>query len=164
VKVLVDDHLAVLHALGALEIPPTVEEPLLTVYGFQLRVAGALACERDTRGVLQRLVAQFGGSSVDVETLIRPDPAIVRIIDPTEHASEIARHKDGLRCNTLAAEVIAGARQEAAEVRLVPANALGQLWVAVGAAEVPRAVWRLTEQQDRVGVRTGIPPEGPGST
>jgi hypothetical protein len=163
VKVLVDDHLAVLHALGALAIPPTVEEPLLTVYGFQLRVASALACERGTRGVLQRLVAQFGGSSVDVETLIRPDPAIVRIIDPTEHASEIARHKDRLRCNTLAAEVIVGARQEAAEVRLVPANALGQLWVAVGAAEVPRAVWWLTEQQDRVGVRTGTPPEGPGS-
>ena len=161
-KVLVDDHLVVLHTLGALEIPPTVEEPLLTVYGFQLRVAGALACERDTHGVLQRLVARFGGSNVDVETLIRPDPAIVRVIDPTEHASEIARHKDGLHCNTLAAEVIAGARQEAAEVRLVPANAVGQLWIAVGAAEVPKAVWWLTEQQDGVGVRTGPPPEGSG--
>ena len=130
--------------------------------GGQQRVAGALACERDTHGVLQRLVARFGGSNVDVETLIRPDPAIVRVIDPTEHASEIARHKDGLHCNTLAAEVIAGARQEAAEVRLVPANAVGQLWIAVGAAEVPKAVWWLTEQQDGVGVRTGPPPEGSG--
>lgn len=161
-KVLVDDHLAVLHALGALEVPSSVEEPLLTVYGFQLRVAGALACERDTHGVLQRLVVRFGGSNVDVETLIRPDPAIVRIIDPTEHASGIARHKDELRCNTLAVEVIAGARQEDAEVRLVPANAAGRLWVAVGAADVPRAVWWMTEQRGRVGVRTGTPPEGSG--
>ena len=89
----------------------------------------------ETPTVLQRLVVRFGGSNVDVETLIRPDPTIVRVIDPTEQASEIARHKDELRCNTLAAEVIAGARQEATEVWLVPANAAGQLWVAVAAAD-----------------------------
>jgi hypothetical protein len=163
VKVLVDDHLAVLHALGALELPSSVEEPLLTVYGFQLRVASALACERDARGVLQRLVVQFGGNDVDVETVIRPDASIVKVIDPTGHASKIAQYKGRLRCNTLAAEVIAGALQEAAEVRLAPPNAKGQLWDAVVAADVPGVVWQLTDQYDRVGVRTDTPPEGLGA-
>jgi hypothetical protein len=143
VRILVDDQLALLANLGILDLPASVEAPLLTVYSFQLRIASALAVERATEGVLQRLVHDHLPPGVDRSTLSGRESRILRVVDPTLFATEVAQVRAEMRCDTLAAEVVAVARSEMAEVRLTPGNAKGQLWDVLAAAGVPVAVWTV---------------------
>lgn len=155
-KVLVDDQLALLANLGVLELPSAVERPLLTVYSFQLRIASALVVHRATEGVLQRLVSTFLPEGFDIDALVDFDSALVRVIDPTKYAADVARIKSEFRCNSLAAEVVAVARREGAEVRLTPGNADGQLWGTLTATDVPKAVWTMIPTGTRVSLEETV--------
>lgn len=147
-RVLIDDQLSLLTNLGVLEVPAEIERPLLTVYGFQLRVASAVTVERTTEGTLQRLLRSHLTHGVDPISLVRAESSALRVIDPTQLAAEIARARSDLRCNSLAAEVVAAARSEQAHVRLTPGNAKGQLFETLTLAGVPVEVWTLMPSAD----------------
>ncbi len=151
-QVLVDDQLFLLMALGVLDLPEVVEIPVLTVYSFQLRIASAIAVERTTEGVLQRILSSYLPAGRDPSELLAPDSGTVRVANPTLYVVDAALIRADLRCNTLAAEVIAVAQQENCDVRLTPGNARGSLWDALTAADVPRAVWSVVPGEKQLSV------------
>ncbi len=154
-KVLVDDQLALLAILRALELPAEVERPLLTTYGFFVRVAGAVAVHRPTEGVLKSLVDSYLPGDIDPATLVVAESDFVRVMDPTRFVVAIARIRAELQCNLLAAKVAAVAQSESAGVRLTPGNARGQLWEMLVRAGVPSEVWEVRPTDGRMTVVTG---------
>jgi hypothetical protein len=152
-KAIVDDQLALLYCLGVLELPPELEIPLLTTYGFQFRIANAIVVERSTQGVLQRLVAEHAAEGVDRRTLVHPDPRLVEIVDPTACAADTTVVRSELGCNTLAAEMIVAARHREADVMLTRGNAVGELWASLQEAGVNTSVWSVTKEEEKLVLR-----------
>lgn len=138
-RVIVDDHFALLANLGVLELPQGIELPLFTVYSFQLRLASALSPGRETSGRLQRLRDAFG-PDVPTEALVSSRSRLVEVLDPREYVVEIAAAKL-TGANALGAEVIAAAGATGAEVRLSAGNEPGQLRERVQGAGARVAIW-----------------------
>lgn len=150
-QVLVDDTLALLANLDAIELPREIERPIFTVYAFQIRLANALAVSRPTTGRLQQLYAAHPPLTDDVDTVLGQTEAVA-IIDPTRHAPAIARAK--ARWGSLVAEeVVAIAKARAVAVRLSAGNAHGQISKALEAERILFATWELYDDGDRFGVR-----------
>lgn len=151
-RVLVDDQIALLANLRVLEIPSGVDCPLLTVYGFQLRIASGIVTERSTEGVFQRMVDTYLQGDADPASLLATETQFVRFVDPTPYAAEVARAKASFGINVLAAEMIAVAVAEGVTVRLSPGNARGTLKGALDEAEVVSGVWTFRAVQEGVAI------------
>lgn len=151
-RVIVDDQIALLANLGALAIPAEIDRPLLTVYGFQLRIASGIVTQRATEGVFQRMVHTYLQEGVDPASLLAPETESVLVVDPTQHVADVARAKARPGVNLLAAEVIAVANAEGVGVRLSRGNASGALWNALGKAGVSAAVWEFEEGHQQLAI------------
>jgi hypothetical protein len=147
--VLVDDTLALLANLGVLVPPGGTVYPLLTVYAFQLRIAGALTVERATKGHLQRLVESHAPAPSRPLDLLMARTEFVHVVDPTELAAETAAGK--VRWGSFVpAEVVAVAAREKVAVRLSAGNARGRLREALVEHGVPFGIWRLEARGDKL--------------
>jgi hypothetical protein len=150
----VDDHLALVAALGALVLPGGVVGTPTTTYAWQLRLSQALVAERTTTGALQRLASLAGVTKSEaLFRVTRPDPRLLDVVDPRAFVWDVASHRVAHSSNQLAAETIAVARHMGAVVRVVEANSRGHLHDQVVASGLEFGVWRLR------GVDGGLTPE-----
>ncbi|MGD9797216.1 MAG: hypothetical protein AB7H43_03175 [Acidimicrobiia bacterium] len=150
-SLVVDDQLGLLIRMDVLELPTDIDLPLLTVYGFQIRLALALLAERRSTGVLQGLFARYGSTIDDPEALLASTDRVIAL-DSNALVGEVALAKAELSCNLLAAEVVAAARHHDAPVRLAPGNASGQLAEVLARSGVQASVWRFEKSGPRLRV------------
>jgi hypothetical protein len=140
--VVVDDQLALLAARDVLM--PADDSIVVTTYGWQQRVLGAFVAPRATRGQLQAIAADARATAAHVLAAVgSPDPQRLIVVDPREHAVEIARARvDGT--NGMTAETIVAARTRGAVVRVSPGNARGHFADRVLRAGLDLGIWDPT--------------------
>jgi hypothetical protein len=139
--VVVDDQLALLFALGGLDIDPGTQ--MVTTYSWQQRALGAFVAPRATAGQLQRLAGSVGATAATALAAVgQPNPDRLLITDPRTTAVDIARLRVA-GANPLAAETIAAARHLGAVVRFSPGNGRGHVVDHVLTAGVDFEIWDI---------------------
>lgn len=141
-SVVVDDQLALLLALGGLDVEPGTQ--MVTTYSWQQRALGAFVAPRATAGQLQRLAGSVGATAATAIAAVgQPNPDRLLVADPRATAVDIARLRV-TGANPLAAETVAAASQLGAVVRFSPGNGHGHVVDHVLNAGLDFEVWDIT--------------------
>lgn len=127
--VIVDDHLALLAAAGALPDLAT-SGPTATTYCFQYRLARAVS-DPASPGALSRMLPDPAAA---LRRVLRPPAHRLIVLDPRTSIEEALRVAAGHRANLLLAELVGAALHHRAAVRVTPANQ-GKTWARLMEAE-----------------------------
>lgn len=163
--ILVDDQLALVAALGLLDLPATFHSgPASTTYGFQVRLLSAASDQRPGRPTssplkrILKLAESDGRDAAAVLTrIVRPNPDLLRLINPLETAQRTAAIRESHRVSLLIAESLAAATYLSAPLLFTRANVGRHLEAACAALEVELIVGEIVaDDQGLIGVQVDI--------